>query len=72
MDRHGGNARPQEWTARQLRSATVEVLAPRFLVRDRDEEFGAAFDRVAEGVGVRVIKDGRAAPNMRSFPNLAP
>lgn len=28
----------------------------RFLIRDRDDKFGTAFDRAAEGVGVRVIK----------------
>jgi len=54
----------QEWTAQQLRNATVEGLAPRFLIRDRDEKFGAAFDRVAEGAGARVIKTAVRAPNM--------
>jgi len=51
----------QEWTAQQSRNATMEGLAPRFLVRDCDQKFGAAFDRVAEGVGVRVT-DGCAGP----------
>jgi len=46
----------QEWTAQQLRNATMDGLAPRFLIRDRDEKFGATFDRVAKGVGTRVIK----------------
>ena len=54
----------QEWTAQQLRNATMEGLAPRFLIRDRDEKFGATFDRVAEGVGTRVIKTAVQAPNM--------
>lgn len=54
----------QEWTAQQLRNATMESLAPRFLIRDRDEKFGAKFDRVAEGVGKRVIKTAVRAPNM--------
>jgi putative transposase len=55
----------QEWTAQQLRNATVEgVAAPRFLIRDRDEKFGATFDRVAEGAGARVIKTAVQAPNM--------
>jgi putative transposase len=55
----------QEWTAQQLRNATAEgVAAPRFLIRDRDEKFGATFDRVAEGAGARVIKTAVQAPNM--------
>ena len=54
----------QEWTAQQLRNATMEGVAPRFLIRDRDEKFGATFDRVAEGVGVRVIKTAVRTPNM--------
>ena len=42
----------QEWTAQQLRNATTDGLAPRFLIRDRDEKFGASFDLAAEGVGI--------------------
>jgi len=54
----------QDWTAQQLRNATMEGLAPRFLIRDRDEKFGSTFDRVAEGAGTRVIKTAVRAPNM--------
>ena len=54
----------QEWTAQQLRNATMEGLTPRFLIRDRDEKFGATFDRVARGAGARVIKTAVRAPNM--------
>ncbi len=54
----------QEWTAQQLRNATTEGLAPRFLIRDRDEKFGATFDRVANGAGARVFKTAVRAPNM--------
>jgi len=56
----------QDWTAQQLRNATMEGLAPRFLIRDRDEKFGSTFDRVAEGAGTRVIKTAVRAPNMNS------
>jgi putative transposase len=48
----------------QLRNATMDGLAPRFLVRDRAEKFGATFDRVAEATGARVIKTAVRAPNM--------
>ncbi len=54
----------QEWTAQRLRNAIVEGLAPRVLIRDRDEKFGATFDGVAEGAGARVIKRAVRAPNM--------
>jgi putative transposase len=54
----------QEWTAQQSRNATMEGLAPRFLIRDRDEKFGSTFDRVAVGAGTRVIKTAVRAPNM--------
>ena len=54
----------QEWTAQQLRNATMDGVAPRFLIRDRDEKFGATFDRVAKGAGVKVIKTAIRAPNM--------
>jgi uncharacterized protein (DUF736 family) len=40
--------------------------APRFLVRDRDDKFGAAFDHVAEGAGTKVIKIAVRAPNMNA------
>jgi putative transposase len=56
----------QEWTARQLREATIGGAAPRFLIRDRDEKFGATFDRVAEEAGARVIKTAVRAPNMNA------
>jgi hypothetical protein len=51
----------QEWTAQHLRNATMEGLAPKFLIRDRDEKFGATFDRAAGGVGIQVIKTAARA-----------
>src|SRR5215475_2828354 len=40
----------QAWTAQQLRNATMDGDAPAVLLRDRDDKFGPAFDRVAQGV----------------------
>ena len=54
----------QAWTAQQLRNATMDGVAPRFLIRDRDEKFGAMFNRVAEGASVKVIRTATQAPNM--------
>ncbi len=56
----------QEWTAQQLRNATMDGDAPRFLLRDRDDKFGAGFDRVANGAGTKVIKIAVRAPNMNA------
>jgi hypothetical protein len=52
----------QEWTAQQLRNATMGGEAPKILLRDRDDKFGASFDHVAKGVGIRVIKTAVRAP----------
>ena len=56
----------QEWTTQQLRNATMDGEAPEILLRDRDDKFGASFDRVAEGVGIRVIKTAVRAPDMNA------
>ena len=57
----------QAWTAQQLRNATMDGDAPRFLLRDRDDKFGSAFDRVAKGAGTKVIKIAVRAPNMNAI-----
>jgi putative transposase len=56
----------QEWTAQQLRNATMDGDAPTVLLRDRDDKFGPSFDRVAEGAGTRVVRTAVRAPNMNS------
>jgi putative transposase len=56
----------QEWTAQQLRNATMDGDAPRILLRDRDDKYGPSFDRVAKGAGTRVIKTAVRAPNMNA------
>jgi putative transposase len=40
--------------------------APAVLLRDRDDKFGPAFDRVAQGVAAKVIRTAVRAPNMNS------
>jgi hypothetical protein len=38
----------REWTTQQLRNATMDGQAPKILLRDRDDRFGASLDRVPE------------------------
>src|SRR5258708_1032006 len=52
----------QTVTAQQLRNATPFDEGPSFLVRDRDDKYGAVFDRVAAGAGIRVLKTAVQAP----------
>ena len=52
----------EKWTAQQLRSATPFGLGPQFIVLDRDDKYGAEFDRVAKGVGAQVIRTAVEVP----------
>jgi putative transposase len=56
----------QNWTAQQIRNATMDGGAPKFLIRDRDDKFGATFDRAAEGAGIRIVKTAVRAPDMNA------
>src|SRR6266496_2052104 len=57
----------QDWTAQQIRNATLDGGAPKFLIRDRDDKFGGAFDRAAKGAAIRVIKTAVRAPDMNAI-----
>jgi hypothetical protein len=48
------------------RSRAWDGDAPKIFLRDRHSNFGASFDRVAEGVGTRVIKTAVRAPDLDS------
>ena len=50
----------------QLRNATPFGQGPQFIIRDRDDKYGAAFDQVAKGAGTRVIRTAVRAPLMNS------
>jgi putative transposase len=56
----------QTWTAQQLRNATPFGQGPQFGIRDRDDKFGAAFDRVGHGAGARVLRTAVQAPLMNA------
>jgi transposase InsO family protein len=57
----------QAWTAQQMRNATMDGEGPRFLLRDHDDKYGAAFDRAAHGCGARVIQIVPGAPDMNAI-----
>ncbi len=50
----------------QLRNATMDGDAPAVVLRARDDKFGPAFDRAAQGVGAKVIRTAVRAPNMNA------
>jgi transposase InsO family protein len=64
----GGTCNPSSiWAAQQLRNATAFGVGPRFIIRDRDDKYGRDFDRIARGVGTRVLKTPVRAPKANSF-----
>jgi transposase InsO family protein len=56
-----------EWTAQQLRNITPFGEGPQFIIRDNDSKFGTAFDRVAKGAGMNVLRTAIRAPLMNSI-----
>jgi transposase InsO family protein len=56
----------ERWTAQQLRQLTPFRKGPEFIIRDNDNKFGADFDRVAKGAGIRVLRTAIEAPLMNS------
>jgi putative transposase len=58
VTRHATDA----WVAQQLREATPFGAAPRFLIRDNDNRFGAQFARVAAGSRIAVPRTPIRAP----------
>jgi transposase InsO family protein len=56
-----------EWTAQQLREATPYGEQPKYLIRDNDTKFGAAFSRVAAVSGIKELRIAYKAPKMNAF-----
>jgi putative transposase len=64
----GVTRRPDDaWVAQQLREATPFGEGPRFLIRDNDTKFGAAFARVTEGTGIEVLTTPYQAPKANAI-----
>ena len=59
------------WTAQQARNLLIDLgeqaAGFKFLLRDRDSKFTAAFDEVFAGNGTRVIKIPIRSPRTNSF-----
>jgi len=55
------------WVAQQLREATPFGDAPRFLIRDNDRKYGAAFARVAAASGITVLRTAYRAPRQNAM-----
>jgi len=59
------------WTAQQARNLLMDLgeyaAQFKFLIRDRDSKFTAAFDEVLAGNGVRITKTPVRSPRANSF-----
>jgi transposase InsO family protein len=55
------------WTVQQLRDITPFGAGPKFLLRDHDGKFSAAFDATAKAAGIRVIRTPILAPKANAF-----
>ena len=56
-----------EWTTQQMVDAFPWDSAPRYLLRDRDQIYGAYFDRRVEGLGVEQVRTAPRSPWQNPF-----
>ena len=58
-----------EWTAQQLLQAFPWDTAPRYLLRDRDGNYGKVFRETALGLGIKEVLCARAHPGKMPTQN---
>ncbi len=56
-----------EWTGQQIVEAFPEDKAPRYLLRDRDGVYGAAFSKRITGLGIEEVKTAPQSPWQNPF-----
>jgi transposase InsO family protein len=56
-----------EWTAQQIVDAFPEDTAPRYLLRDRDGVYAAAFSKRIAGLGIEEVKTAPRSPWQNPF-----
>ena len=56
-----------EWLAQQVVNGFPWDTAPRFLIRDRDRAYGAAFSQRVKNLGIRELRTAVRAPLMNAF-----
>jgi len=54
------------WVAQQLREATPFDQRPRYLIRDNDSKYGAAFSRIATTSGIKELRTAYRAPQQNA------
>jgi len=66
---HAGATRhpTDAWIAQQLREAMPFDQRPRYLIRDHDGKYGAAFARVAAGSGSRILRTPPRTPRANAL-----
>jgi transposase InsO family protein len=57
----------EQWVAQQLSEATPFGTAPKYLIRDNDSKYSSAFDRVAAGAGIEVLRTPYRAPKANAI-----
>jgi putative transposase len=55
------------WVVQQMRGLTAFGSCPKFLLRNNDGKFTAAFDDVAHGAGIRVVRTPVLAPKAATY-----
>jgi transposase InsO family protein len=56
-----------QWVAQQLREATPFGQSSKYLIRDNNRKFGAEFERIASGAGIKILKTPIAAPKANAI-----